>query len=126
VLQKPPDSIIVGVRSVDSLQYRAIPVQQALHGHCRNETQIAADVVSICVADKASFVLQPPVELRTWKCLEKPYHCDWEGALLDEFDLPVEYIIRIAIEADDESGHNLDTMSLNAAHAVEQAALRVL
>jgi hypothetical protein len=56
--------------------------------------------------------------LRAWKCLEKAYHCDRDGALLDELDLPVEYIIRITIEAYDKAGHNLDTVLLNAAYAV--------
>src|ERR1035437_2353227 len=54
-IQKPSDSFVVGVRGVNALQYRPIPVQQALRRHCRNETQIAFDVVSICVEDKASF-----------------------------------------------------------------------
>src|SRR5581483_12505410 len=57
VLQKPPDPIIVSIRGVNALQYRPIPVQQALHGHRRDETQIEVGVVSICVADNASFML---------------------------------------------------------------------
>jgi hypothetical protein len=61
-----------------------------------------------------------------WKCLEKPYHCDRDGALLNELNLPVEYIIRITIEAYDKTGHNLDTVLLNAAYAVKQTPLGVL
>jgi hypothetical protein len=34
--------------------------ENSLRRHFWNETQIAVDVVSICVADKASFALQAP------------------------------------------------------------------
>jgi hypothetical protein len=54
-LQKPTDPIVVGVRSLNAFQYRPIPIQQALRGHSWNETQLAVDVVSVSVADKASF-----------------------------------------------------------------------
>src|SRR5512141_2442195 len=40
-LQKPSDPIIVGVRGVNALQYRTIPIQQILCRHYRNKTQMA-------------------------------------------------------------------------------------
>ena len=47
-----------------------VPFEKSLRRHSWNETQIAVDVVSICVADKASFALQAPVQLRAAKSLE--------------------------------------------------------
>src|ERR1035437_5011296 len=106
--QKVADSFVVGVGRVNPLQYRAISLQQPFCGHCRNETQNTIDVVSICVTDKASFTHEPPIELSAGECLQNSYHRDRDRTLLNEGDLPVEDVFRVAVETHDERGHPLN------------------
>src|SRR5512147_2876113 len=52
--QKTPNPFIVGIRGIDALQNGTIAVQQTLGSHFRQITQIAFNVVPVCLTENAS------------------------------------------------------------------------
>src|SRR5579863_7652366 len=117
---------VINIGPIDTLQDGAIAVQKPLSIHTRFEIEPQIEIVSVAIAYDAAFLLQPAIELSPRKRLQQANHGERNGALLNELHLPVEDVVGIVIESDDESGHDFHAIVLDAADVFEEAAVSVL
>src|SRR5713226_2026232 len=89
---------IINIRPIDALQDGAIAVHKLLWIHSWFEIEPEIEVISVAVGHDAAFLLQPAIQLRPRKGLQQANHGERDGALLNEFHLPVENVRRIIIE----------------------------
>src|ERR1700694_3720601 len=80
----------------------------------------------LCYTHEPPFPLQAPPELRVGDGRQQADHRDRYCAFTNEVYLPLEDVIRVIIEADDEAGQHLHTVALNFPYRVYEIAARVL
>src|ERR1700681_106327 len=73
-----------------------------------------------------SFALQSPPELRVGDCSQQADHRDRDRAFTNKVYLPLEDVIRIIIEANDEAGQHLHPVTLHFPYRVDEITARVL
>src|SRR3984893_17821173 len=117
---------VINIGPIDALQDRAIAIHKPLSIHTRFEIEPQIEIVSVAIAYDAAFLLQPAIELSARKRLQQADHRERDGALLNELHLPIEDVVGIVIESDDESGHDFHAVVLDAADVLKEAAVGVL
>src|SRR4029077_18802360 len=94
---------VINIGPIDTLQDGAVAVHKPLRIHARFEIEPQIEIVSVAIAYNAAFLLQSAIELGTRKRLKYPAHGKRDGALLNELHLPIEDVVGIVIESDDEA-----------------------
>src|SRR5882672_1157716 len=80
----------------------------------------------LCYSHEPPFALQSPPELRVGNCSQQADHRDRYRAFTNEVYLPLEDVIRVIIEADDEAGQHLHPVTLHFSYRVYEIAASVL
>src|SRR4029434_285515 len=83
-------------------------------------------IVPRALKEQSPFALEPSPELSVGKRRQQTHHRKRNRALPNKLDLPIEDVIRIVVEADNETGHHFHTVVLNPSDGVEQVAAHVL
>src|SRR5712691_9312385 len=96
--------------------------------HLRHKVEHAIRIASsvLLYFHEPAFALQPPPELRVGDCRQQADHRDRYCAFTNKVDLPLEDVIRIIIEADDETAQYLHPVALHGtAQYLHPVALHV-
>src|SRR4029077_4168641 len=117
---------VINIGPIDALQVGAIAVHKPLSIHTRFEIEPQIEIVSVAIAYDAAFLLQPAIELSTRKRLQQSDHGKRDGAFLNELHLPIEDVVGIVIESDDEASHDFHAVVLDAADVLKETAVGVL
>ena len=67
---------------------------------------------------ESPFALEPPPELRVGDCRQQADHRNRDCTFTNKVDLPLEDIIRVIIEADDEAAQYLHPVALHFPYRV--------
>src|SRR5262249_14180789 len=76
--------------------------------------------------EQPPFAIEPTPELSVWQRRQQTDHRKRDRALPNKLDLPLEDVIRIVVEADDEAGHHFHAVALYLSDGVEKVAAHVL
>src|SRR5262249_59121161 len=91
-----------------------------------DEVKRTIGIVPRALKEQSPFAIQPPPELSVGQRRQQTHHGKRNGALTDKLDLPLEDVIGIVVEADDEAGHNFHAVALYLPDGVEKVAAHVL
>src|SRR6185369_3874010 len=91
--------------------------------HLGNEVDGGNGVVACGIgAEQSPFSFETFPQLRVGQCVEHSDHGHGNRTLANELDLAFKDVVRIVIEADDETSHHFHAVILNLANRVEQVA----
>src|SRR5712692_2795717 len=96
--------------------------------HLRHKVEHAIRIASsvLLYFHEPTFALQPPPELRVGDCRQQADHRDRYCTLTNKVYLPLEDVIRIIVEADDETAQHLHPIALHVPYRVYEIAACVL
>src|SRR5712692_524651 len=96
--------------------------------HLRHKVEHAIRIASsvLLYFHEPTFALQPPPELRVGDCRQQADHRDRYCTLTNKVYLPLEDVIRIIVEADDEAAQHLHPVALHVPYRVYEIAACVL
>jgi len=119
-------TVVILLWTVNILQNRLKASYQAVTIHFGNEIERAVGIIAGMVTFEPPFLLEPTPKLRVGQCGEKADHRERNCTLVNEIHLELENILRIAVETDDESRHNLHAVALDLVDGINKAPACVL
>src|SRR5246127_2374528 len=121
-----------GGRRIDPFQNLFVVLQDIAPRARRNKIKPRSTLVStfgehgIIAWEKPPFALQPTGHLRVWKCRQGTDHADGDAGRLDAIDHVRSNCFGLAVETDDETGHNIHASRIDLVDAFLQAAPCIL
>src|SRR5262245_700160 len=125
-LQAIERALIVFAGAVDGAHDRFIAFDEAHGVHLGNEIQRTISIVPRALNEQTPFAFEPPPELSVGQRRQQTHHRKRNSALPNKLDLPLEDVIRIIVEADDEASHHFHAVALYFSDGVEKVAAQVL
>src|ERR1035438_5654702 len=127
VLEENPDAAVIIPRLVEAAHEFAIAIFQVLAVELWVEVEGAHPrVVARGLRDEPAFSLQALVEPRLRQRGEQADHCSRDSGALDEIELLLEDVTRVAVEPYDETAHDLEAGFLQHLHCRDEIPARVL
>src|SRR5262245_47204913 len=125
-LQAIERALIVLAGTVDGAHNRFIAFDETRGVHLGDEVQRAIGIVPRALNEQPPLAIEPPPELSVGKRRQQTHHRKRNSALPNKLDLPLEDVIRIVVEADDEARHHFHAVVLYLPDRVEKVAAHVL
>src|SRR5262245_35602941 len=125
-LQAIERALIVFAGAIDGAHNRLIAFDETRGVHLGDEVQRAIGIVPRALEEQSSFTTEPSPALSVGHGRQQTHHRKRNSALPNKLDLPLEDVIGIAVEADDEAGHHFHAVALYLPDGVKKVAAHVL